>query len=87
MTIAERVKLSRERRGIGQRELAEKCGFSGGYLSQLENENPDRAKIKSPSLDRTRALAQALRVPFNWLAFGEGEEPSWDDPVDGSAAE
>lgn len=71
MTLPERVRFARERRGLGKRELAKKAGLSSGYLTQLENDG-EGAKINSPSIDKTRALALALEVPFEWLAFGDG---------------
>lgn len=85
MTLSERVKLARTKRGMGQRELAEQAGLSSGYLSQLENVG-DGARIKSPGLAITRKLADALHVPFDWLAFGAGPVPTWDESADFGSA-
>jgi transcriptional regulator with XRE-family HTH domain len=76
--------LARIRRGLRQQELAKRAGLSSGYLSQLENEG-DGARIRAPGLDKARALALALDVPLEWLAFGEGPEPTWE-PTGGEAA-
>jgi transcriptional regulator with XRE-family HTH domain len=85
MTLAGRTKLAREKRGLGQRGLATKAGLSNAYDSQLEDE--DKGRIKNPGIDAIRKLSAALNVPLDWLASGEGPEPTWSEPSEGSAAE
>jgi transcriptional regulator with XRE-family HTH domain len=65
-----RLRFARKRRGLDQREVAERAGASNAYVCQLES-----GLIKSPSIDWAAALAEALGVTASWLCFGEGAEP------------
>lgn len=46
---------------------------------------PDVSKLERGLIKQTTGiarLADALRVPFRWLEFGEGDTPDWDgEPV------
>jgi transcriptional regulator with XRE-family HTH domain len=86
MTVAERVSLARQKRGLKKSELSAKADVSSGYLTQLENVSGDGATIKQPTLDVLQRLALALDVPVGWLAFGTEPEPEWQASASGSAA-
>ena len=80
MTLAERVKLARNKRGLNQRELARMTGLSGGYISMLERAPGEPNAVESPGLNGLQELAKALRVSESWLILGLEPEPSWDEP-------
>lgn len=73
MTLGERVKLARTKRGLTQDELAERSGLSNGYISLVERDG-DREK-RGPGVGSVNQLATALGVPVEWLAYGVGDEP------------
>jgi transcriptional regulator with XRE-family HTH domain len=52
----------REKRGLTQRELADKAEVTPGYVAQLE-----LGMKKNPSLDVLKRLAKALGVPVTEL--------------------
>lgn len=91
-SVAERVTFARTQRGLRKSDLAEQAEVSTGYLTQLESPR-EGASIKQPGLDILQRLADALRVPVGWLAFGTEPEPAWDltaateaEPKPGDAA-
>ena len=53
--IAMRIKQQRERRGLTQKQLAEKAGLSHGYLARLE------IGMHDPPLSTVAKLARALQ--------------------------
>lgn len=70
MTIADRIKLAMEARGIKQQELAEAGGIKQQTLSKL---------LKSGDFT-TKALpefAKKLEVDIVWLQFGKGNIPDF----------
>lgn len=69
VTFGERLRIARERAGLGQRELARKAGIkSEGQVQQYE-----AGEIKEPSGSRTARLAAALNIRHEWLTLEEGE--------------
>lgn len=56
MKIGEKIKLSREKRKITQKELAKKAGISNTYLSDIERMRTN------PSIKVLEQLADALEV-------------------------
>lgn len=72
-TRGERLAHAMEARGIGVNELnrlakkADGDPLSAGYVSRILND-----KRESPGIDEVDAIARALRVRFEWLAFGHG---------------
>lgn len=79
MTLAERVKLARTKRGLTQRELAERCDpkLSAGYISMLETPAGQANAIAKPGLPGLQRIASVLEVPEGWLILGAGDEPAW----------
>ena len=71
-TLPERVTFARERRGLTARAASLAAGLSHAYVSHLETGRRDPETV---SLGSIRALADALDVPFPWLATGEGKGP------------
>lgn len=72
MTVGERIKLLRSRKGWGSGKLSEASGVSRAYLWQLETGGKDR-----PTLDTLEKLARALDVRVSELAEDDpSPEPS-----------
>jgi transcriptional regulator with XRE-family HTH domain len=70
-TIAERIDLALSKRGLSKRQAARESGIAKGWLSNA---------INDPKVSTLEKLAEALRVPPEWLAFGSGKEPKWGRP-------
>lgn len=64
MSLAQRIKQSREKADISQRELAKRSGLSQQLISKLEN-----GLVESTT--EVFRLAEALRVDPRWLATGK----------------
>ena len=94
MTLPQRVKLARTKRGLTQRELAERtkhadgpAAISSGYISMLEKEPGEPNAVESPGLSGLKRIAEALLVPEEWLILGVGDEPVWEpNPLSDVAA-
>ncbi len=71
-TIGEHLKDTRKRRGLNQRELAQRSGVSLSLIRQLE-----QGRAENTRLETARKLATALRVPTATLI----SETSDDDPA------
>ena len=67
--FSDRLKLARKRRGITQKEIAEKIGVSTSSYKHYENAE------NLPSLLTLKALADALDVSTDYL-LGRLDEPS-----------
>lgn len=68
VSLAERFKLARERRGLTLYEVNKRLGHrTTGYSTKIE-----QGRLKRPSADMIRSLAQILEVSEAWLAHGEG---------------
>lgn len=85
VTLPQRVKLARTKRGLTQRELAERtrgaggpAAISPGYVSMLEKETGEPNAVESPGLLGLKKIAEALLVPEEWLILGQGDEPTWE---------
>lgn len=78
MTLGQKVKLARERRGMTQRDLAKEAEISNGYVSVIENSGDD---ANHGTAHMTR-VAKALRVPLMYLLDPAAPEPNWDEPVE-----
>lgn len=78
MKLADRVRTVRKRRGWIQKELARRAGLSNAYVSMLERGGEEYgAVINDPKLATIEALAGALGVRPEWLAFGVGPGPDF----------
>ncbi len=63
MTLGEYIKSYRASHGIGQREFAQMCGISAGYVSMLENnKNPKSGKPLSPRIEIYQQVAAATGI-------------------------
>jgi transcriptional regulator with XRE-family HTH domain len=60
-TFGRSVRSLRKRRGLSQEDLAEVCGLSRNYISDIER------GVRNPGLLALVALARALRVPLREL--------------------
>lgn len=81
MKLADRVQLMRKRRGWSQKELAARAGLSNAYVGMLERAGEMQgAVINNPTLAAVEALADALGVKPEWLAFGVGPKPALASP-------
>ena len=58
MSIGTRVMQIRNQKGVSQRELSERCGIAGSYLSRIENRHLE------PRPKTLRKIAEALEVPL-----------------------
>jgi len=58
MSIGTRVMQIRNKKGVSQRELSERCGIAGSYLSRIENRHLE------PRPKTLRKIAAALEVPM-----------------------
>ena len=54
MSIGESIKLNRKQLGFKQKELAEMCGLSQNYLSEIENGH------REPPVKTLRLIAEKL---------------------------
>lgn len=63
MNIGNAIKILRKRKGLGQKELAEKCDISINALSQIEINStfPQKTTIKK--------ICEALEIPVSYLLF------------------
>ena len=62
------LKISRIKKGLKQRELAEQIGVTRDYIASLES-----GRIKNPSLDNMKKPSKALGVSVTELFFDENE--------------
>jgi len=58
MSIGTRVMQIRNQKGVSQRELSERSGIAGSYLSRIENRHLE------PRPKTLRKIAEALEVPL-----------------------
>lgn len=65
------IRDERKRRGISQKELAEKAGIDFTYLSKIEND-----RMAPPSEKAIRAMAEALATDPDELIRLAGKVPS-----------
>ena len=77
MTLGQKVKLAREKRGMTQRDLAKKADISNGYVSIIEN-GGEGANHGMVQLTR---ISRALEIPLMWLVDESEPEPNWDEPT------
>jgi XRE family transcriptional regulator, regulator of sulfur utilization len=63
MNIGTAIKSLRKEKGLGQKELADKCGLSVNALSQIET------NASFPHKTTIEKIATALEVPVSYLLF------------------
>ena len=71
-SLATRLTYAMEIRGIGVNALNEAIG-KDRYVSRVAS-----GKRPNPGAREIAMMAAALRVPFAWLAIGEGSVPTAD---------
>lgn len=68
MTLGEYIKSYRASHSIGQREFAQMCGISAGYVSMLENNrNPKSGRPLSPRIEIYQQVAAATGIGLDGL--------------------
>lgn len=68
MTLGEYIKSYRASHSIGQREFAQMCGISAGYVSMLENnKNPKSGRPLSPRIEIYQQVAAATGIGLDGL--------------------
>ena len=68
MTLGEYIKSYRASHSIGQREFAQMCGISAGYVSMLENNrNPKSGRPLSPRIELYQQVAAATGIGLDEL--------------------
>jgi transcriptional regulator with XRE-family HTH domain len=87
VTLSDRVKLARTKRGLNQRELADKTRLSRGYISMLEKAPGEPNAVESPGLSGLQEIAKALNVSEEWLILGREPEPDWEATAPPPASE
>jgi transcriptional regulator with XRE-family HTH domain len=68
--IAERIRRLRQYHNLTQQELADRCGFSNGMISKIEN-----ARISIPIATLSK-IAKSLDVKLSWFFEEEGDDPA-----------
>lgn len=78
MTLGELIRDFREKNDLSQRQFAEKCDLSNGYISFLEKgSNPNTGKPITPTIPQLKKLASGLG-----MSVMEMLELSDDMPID-----
>lgn len=76
MTLRELVMDFRKEHGISQRQFANMCGLSNGYISMLErNSNPKTGLPVTPSLTALKKIAQGMGMTLNDLFLQADDMP------------
>ncbi|MFH1810676.1 MAG: helix-turn-helix domain-containing protein [Pseudomonadota bacterium] len=73
--IGQRIREARKTLGLNQRDFSARIGKHYNTVAAWE------AGSSLPDLSVGKALARELGVPFLWLATGEGDPASKDDPI------
>lgn len=68
MSIGERFKYARKKRGISQDELAKSIGVSRGVITNIEYN-----KVVEPQPIIIETVCQTLKINKEWLTNGSGE--------------
>ena len=64
MTVGDRIKESRKKNGLSQKELGQKLNISQQMIAQLENSSA------MPKIDTLQKIADALNIPLTYLLYG-----------------
>lgn len=68
MTIGDIIKKYREEHSLSQRQFAQMCDISNGYISMLEKGmNPQTKEPITPSLPALKTIATAMGMSLNDL--------------------
>jgi len=66
LIFSQRLKESRLKKDMTQKDLAEKIGTTSATVSAYESSNDD--KRKSPTLENAISIAKSLNVSLDWLS-------------------
>ena len=69
--LKRRFRKAREHAGLTLRDLAAKSGQPLSTITDIEGGR------RMPRINTLEKIAQALRVPSGWLAYGDGPQPDW----------
>ncbi len=75
VAIGNRIRISREKTGLTQEELAEKLDLSTQFISTIER------GVAGASLETVINLCDTLHVSSEWLLRGRTDAPSADSIV------
>jgi len=75
LTVGERIKQLREKKGMNQKQLAEKAKMTRATISRIET-----GQVKEVKSEALKKLAVALGVTVDFLV-GQSEEMSADDII------
>ena len=64
MTVGDRIKESRKKNGLSQKELGQKLKKTQQMIAQLENSSA------MPKIDTLQKIADALNIPLTYLLYG-----------------
>ena len=64
MTVGDRIKESRKKNGLSQKELGQKLNISQQMIAQVENSSA------MPKIDTLQKIADALNIPLTYLLYG-----------------
>ena len=68
MLLGEYIKKYRDEHGISQRQFAEKCFLSNGFISMIEKgTNPKTKEPITPSLPSVKAIANGMGITVHQL--------------------
>ena len=68
MTLVEIIVKYREEHNLSQRDFAERCDLSNGYISMLErNQNPQTKAPITPTLPTLRKIAKGMNISIDEL--------------------
>lgn len=70
LTIGERLKILRERKGITQKELGRLMGISGMTIYRIEIGG-------ELNIEKLIQLSEIFRVSLNYLVYGTNDDPSY----------
>ena len=70
-TLCARLRWARTMAGMTMRHLAAVAGVGDSYPRVIEQD-----RVSNPGIESLTRLADALDVPFIWLAKGWGKTPS-----------
>jgi transcriptional regulator with XRE-family HTH domain len=76
MTLGDRLRAVRERKGLSQRELARQAGIRPATLSELES-----GVRQNMNTDTAKRLARTLGVSIDYLVGTWDEEEEDDQPA------
>jgi transcriptional regulator with XRE-family HTH domain len=76
LSLADRLKLARDASGLTRAKCERRADVAAGTLVKLES-----GERENPTLSTLQALAGALGVSVEWLAFGSGDGPTEEPPA------